>query len=101
MGTWGSNLYANDLTSDVRDVYMGFIKEQLSNQDSYEKTLETFVECIGDEDEEPLFWFALADTQWKIGRLNPVVKTNYFQKWQGIGYEAEELVEVFHLNLNR
>ena len=27
-----------------------------------------------DDEEEPSFWFALADTQWKYGRLLPEVK---------------------------
>lgn len=73
MGTWGVNLYANDSTCDVRDTYIGFLREQLSNQEAYEKTLEKCHEYIGNQD-EPLFWFALAETQWKIGRLLPEVK---------------------------
>ena len=74
MGAWGSALYANDTTCDVRDKYMDCLREQLSNQEAYEKTFEAFKECIGYEDEEPLFWYALAETQWKAGRLMPEVK---------------------------
>lgn len=74
MGAWGSGLYANDSTVDVRDTYLGFLKEQLNSQEAYEKTLEKCREYIGDQD-EPLFWYALADTQWKVGRLSPEVKT--------------------------
>jgi len=54
---------------------MGFLREQLSNQEAYEKTLEKYSKCIGDEEDEPLLWFALAETQWKVGRLLPEVKT--------------------------
>ncbi len=32
------------------------------------------MDLIEDEDDEPLFWFALADTQWKYGRLLDEVK---------------------------
>ena len=74
MGTWGTTLYSNDTTCDVRDTYMGFLKENLGNQEAFEKTLEEYKELIGDKDEEPLFWFALAETQWKVGRLTPDVK---------------------------
>jgi hypothetical protein len=74
MGTWGTSLYANDTTSDVRDTYMDFLKNQLSNEEAFEKTMSEYQELIGDEDEEPLFWFALAETQWKVGRLTPDVK---------------------------
>ena len=74
MGTWGSGLYGNDTTCDIRDTYMGFLKERLSNQEAYEKTLEKYEDYMKDPDEAPLFWFALAETQWKVGRLMPEVK---------------------------
>ena len=74
MGTWGSSLYANDTTSDVRDSYTQMLKDQLSNQEAYEKILKNFKDCMEDEDEAPLFWYALAETQWKTGRLLPEVK---------------------------
>ena len=73
MGTWGTTLYANDSTCDVRDSYTGFLEIKLSNQEAYDKTLEKCKNYIGDQD-EPLFWFALADTQWRFGRLMPEVK---------------------------
>lgn len=73
MGTWGTSLYANDSICDVRDAYLGFLEKQASNQEAYEKTLEKYKEYIGDQD-EPLFWFALAETQWRVGRLMPEVK---------------------------
>lgn len=73
MGTWSSSLYGNDTTCDVRDAYMSFLKEQLGNDDAYKKTLERFRETING-DEGSLFWFALAETQWKVGRLTADVK---------------------------
>lgn len=79
MGTWGTSLFANDCSSDVRDAYLGFLQDQLTNQEAYQKTLEKFKEYIGDE-EESLFWYALADTQWKVGRLVPEVKEKAL-KW--------------------
>jgi len=74
MGAWGTGLYDNDTTCDVRNTYMDFLQEQFSNQEVYEKTFEMYKDCIGDIDDEPLFWFALAETQWKVGRLMPEVK---------------------------
>ena len=73
MGVWSSSLYGNDTTSDVRDTYMSFLQDQLSNDAAYENTQEKMHELIGG-DEEPLLWFALAETQWKVGRLTPQVK---------------------------
>ena len=73
MGFWGSALYSNDTTCDVRDTYKELLAEQLSNEEAYEQTLE---QCRGiiSSDEEPLFWFALAETQWRAGRLTEEVK---------------------------
>lgn len=73
MGTWGTSLYANDSTNDVKDCYKKFLQDMLSNEEAYQKTMEQCHEYIGD-DEEPLFWYALADTQWRLGRLMPDVK---------------------------
>jgi hypothetical protein len=73
MGAWGTLLYDNDTTCDVRDIYTKFLQETQNNEDAYQKTIEELHEYIGDE-EEPLFWYALADTQWRFGRLRPEVK---------------------------
>lgn len=73
MGTWGTGLYANDCTCDVRDSYMKFLREGLGNSEAYKKTLEEYQEYIGDQD-EPFLWYALAETQWRMGRLLPEVK---------------------------
>ena len=74
MGTWGSGLYANDTSCDVRDTYIGCLQNGLGDQEAYEKTLLEMGECLEDEEEAPLFWYALAETQWKVGRLMPEVK---------------------------
>jgi len=74
MGTWGTALYSNDTTLDVKETYMKYLEDQLTNQEAYEKILATFDELMGDTDEEPLFWYALADTQWKVGRLTEEVR---------------------------
>jgi len=81
MGTWGSGLYANDDTSDVRNTYIKCLEEGLSNAEAYEKTLESLHDYIG-SDEEPLFWYALAETQWRVGRLTPEVKKKALE-WIG------------------
>ena len=74
MGTWGSGLYSNDSTVDVKEIYMQFLQQQFSNEEAYEKTKQDCYEYFG-TDIEPLFWYALADTQWELGRLLPEVKS--------------------------
>lgn len=36
--------------------------------------IENWKDCIEDVEEGPLFWFALADTQWKYGLLDEKLK---------------------------
>ena len=73
MGTWNRKLFSNDATCDIRDTYIEFLKKQLTNEEAYKKTYTEFSELFG-TDEEPLFWYAMADTQWQLGRLTPEVK---------------------------
>lgn len=73
MGYWGSKLYENDFTCDVRDTYIGFLERQYCNEDAYKNTLYDFHYSLG-TDEEPLLWYALADTQWRFGKLNSEVQ---------------------------
>ena len=73
MGIWSENLFANDLTCDVRDTYIRFLEQQLSNEIAYRKTYDKYCTLIGTE-EEQLFWYAIADTQWNVGRLMPEIK---------------------------
>ena len=73
MGFWGTALFSNDTTCDVRDGYLDLLSEQHSSEDAYERTIEQCREII-DSDEEPLFWLALAETQWRVGRLREDVK---------------------------
>lgn len=74
MGTWNAGLFSNDTTCDIKDTYMKCLEQQLSNQEAYQKTYEKYEELIG-TNEEALFWYALADTQWNVGRLMPEVKS--------------------------
>jgi len=75
MGTWSTKLYGNDTTSDVRDTYIEYLRKTANDAEAYNMTCNDYRELIGD-DEESLFWFALADTQWRLGRLLPSVKLN-------------------------
>ena len=75
MGTWSTKLYGNDTTSDVRDTYIECLRKTANDEDAYRMVFDEYYDLIG-TDEEALFWFALADTQWKYGRLMSSVKDN-------------------------
>lgn len=73
MGIWSSHLYGNDTTTDVRDSYQELIYETLDIEKAYTKLMKEYDEYLG-TDEEPLVWYAIADLQWRYGRLMPEVK---------------------------
>ena len=74
MGAWGTSLYANDAASDIRGDYIDKLKRGKTNDEATRELIEDNRDIIGDAEEEPLFWFALADTQWNYGRLLPEVR---------------------------
>lgn len=78
MGVWSASLFGNDTACDVRDTYIECLKQQMSDEEAYEKTYEEYAELIG-TDEEPLFWYSLALTQWRVGRLTDEVKNKALQ----------------------
>lgn len=74
MGAWGTSLYANDSTCDLRADYVEKLKDGKSNLDATQELLVEYQFILNDPEESALFWFALADTQWNYGRLLPEVK---------------------------
>lgn len=74
METWGPNLYQNDTSLDVKDEFEKLYNEGKNVQEITDILTEEYKSLFGDIKEEPLFWLALADTQWEFGVLLPVVK---------------------------
>lgn len=74
MGAWGTSLYSNDFACDIRDDYIDKLRRGKSNEETTQEIIDSNSEIIGDTEEESIFWFALADTQWNYGRLLPEVK---------------------------
>lgn len=72
MGIWGYKLYQDDIAQDVRDSYVDMLRRGKSNQQVTAELIEQYQGM--DEAETPVFWFALADTQWAYGRLLQEVK---------------------------
>ena len=74
MGTWGTGLFDCDLTLDVKDDYLELIRKGMSNREAVEFVKRRHVGTITGEEDEALLWYALADTQWNVGRLTEDVK---------------------------
>lgn len=76
MGTWGPGLYQNDVSDDIKAGFIDKCKRGHTIEEATEIFIEEFANEIEDEDDAPNFWFALADIQWKYGKLLPKVKEN-------------------------
>lgn len=67
MGAWGTGLYSNDSACDIRGDYIDKLKRGKTNDEATQELINSNRDIMGDVEEEPLFWFALADTQWNYG----------------------------------
>ncbi len=74
MGTWGPALYSDDLASDVRDRYRELVGESGSGAEATKQLLREYPKEPEDPNSGPVFWLALADSQWRCGRLEERVK---------------------------
>lgn len=74
MGAWGVAVFSDDLAADLRDDYRDLIGAGLSSTQAVEKLLASYASSLADDDEMPVFWLALALTQWKLGRLEERTK---------------------------
>ena len=88
MGTWGVNLYQDDTALDVKEEYKYKLHMGKTNKEATEEIIEENQDLIEDIEEQSLFWFALADTQWNLGRLEEYVK-NEALKYIELGTDLE------------
>ena len=73
MGVWGPGIYQNDTSEDVKEDFKKLYNSEKDAQEITDELLSMYDDVINDLEEAPLFWFALADTQWKYGMLLPMV----------------------------
>jgi hypothetical protein len=69
MGAWGTALFSDDTACDVRDSYVDLVGDGLTGPEATRALLLEWSASLNDPDEAPLFWLALAATQWRCGRL--------------------------------
>lgn len=74
MGIWGPKLYQSDIAEEVRDYYRDQLRRGKSGKDITQDLIAQNKFTTLDSDDAPEFWFALADTQWDLGRLEDSVK---------------------------
>jgi hypothetical protein len=69
MGAWGYSLYSDDTTCDVRDSYIDHLRRGHSDSEAGRRVLRSYRGLLRDLEVKCLVHFALADAQWKYGRL--------------------------------
>jgi len=74
MSVWGVKLYQNETAEDVKLMYKEKLREGKTNEEATQELINEFGYATEDIDDAPNFWFALADQQWKLGRLLTFVK---------------------------
>jgi hypothetical protein len=74
MGAWGTPLYSDDTTCDVRDDYVNYLKRGLSDADAASMILNRFGDLLKNREIECLVYFALSDTAWRYGRLDQNIR---------------------------
>jgi hypothetical protein len=70
----GVGLFHDDVAADVRSEYLDLLTGGASDADAFRTLLLEWKESIVDYDDGPIFWLALAATQWEYGRLHSRAK---------------------------
>ena len=75
MGVFGVGLFHDDVALDVRDQYLELLASGGSDEEAFRTMVREWNPSFADYDDEgPIFWLALAATQWEYGRLHPRAK---------------------------
>lgn len=74
MSTWGPKLYQDDIAEEIRTYYIDQLHRGKTGEEVTKELILQRKEVISDVDDAPVFWLALADTQWDLGRLEKHVK---------------------------
>jgi len=78
MGAWGTAIFSDDTACDVREAYIDFLGDGLTGPEATKALLDEWSGSLNDPDDAPVFWLALAATQWRCGRLEAYVRHQAF-----------------------
>jgi hypothetical protein len=68
MSAWGTGIFADDNAADLRNDYRKLIGDGVTGPQATDRLIAQWAPQ-GEPDLEPVFWLALALTQWSCGRL--------------------------------
>ena len=74
MGTWGTGIFENDTTADLRGDFEDVLAEGLGVEAATERVVADYAEALDDDDEGPMVRLALAALQVEHGSVQPAVR---------------------------
>jgi hypothetical protein len=74
MGTSGTAIFSDDTASDVRRDFVDLLRRGWAAEEALKVLLRDWSDSLEDSDDGPVFWLALASTQWDYGCLTEDVK---------------------------
>src|SRR6266566_5451537 len=75
MGAWGAALFADDDAADLRADYRTYLADAQSDAGATDLAARSYDATLDRPGETTAFWLALASIQWRMGRLDPRVKS--------------------------
>lgn len=76
MSAWGTAIFSDDLAQDVRREYGILLSTGKDNHEVEEMLVNYYASILNCHDpDEDVFWYALALSEWKHGRLSDFVKS--------------------------
>jgi hypothetical protein len=88
----GAGLYDDDAGHDIRSGYRELVADGLSGEAATDALVAEWGDALSEPDEAAAFWLALADTQWKVGRLEDRVR----ERALGLIASGEDLARFEH-----
>ncbi|MFD0587490.1 hypothetical protein ACFQZE_05715 [Paenibacillus sp. GCM10027627] len=103
MGAWGFGVFEDDFTMDIKDEFETYIGEGVGTDQAVARLLRKFSEEINDEDDSPLFYFALASILMNRNELPESIQqealTHIVQKTNLRKWKESSFIEYFFRKL--
>lgn len=75
MGTWGTKLFDDDDAVDLRMAYRTYLADAQNDAGATDLSAKSFSATLERPGDSTSFWLALGSIQWRMGRLDPRVKS--------------------------
>lgn len=74
MGKWGNGIFDNDLSLDVKDMYVELLYNGIDETEAQKQVISELGTDFQNFEEMSNFWMSLASVEWEYGRLDVYVK---------------------------